>query len=988
MSDGRFISKSSPYLIGPRILARLLLLVLLIVLGNANAETFQNIVNITSQTTVRTSRSYFDRANQELRFTVTVTNKGTYPLRSPIVVTVSGLPSTVIFYSSDNLTDGTPCLNVSNYIPGGNLLQPGKTTTACQMGFRVIGALPRLTPRFSVWGHPQLAVTASASPTTGPIPLAVSFSANVTGGPVSLYEWDFTSDGTFDWSSSVSSNANYTYSSLGTFIATVRVTNSIGLTATATVVVSTQSALEAIPGATPIRGPAPLTVHFTTAGQDPGGTIVIFRWDFDGNGTWDTYDTVARDYNYTYNTRGTYHPVLFVQSSTGVTDTTSLTITVESNPPKASADMVPSNGQVPLTVQCLGSGTDSDGRIVLYEWDFDGDGVYDWSSTSSGNVSHTYTTIGTYNSVFRVTDNDGQTATATAATTVVRAGPPGSPSVTASANPTSGAAPLVVQLTGTATDPDNNIVRYEWDFESDGTYDWSSATNASTNHTYTKAGTHAATLRVTDATGLTGIDSVFIFVNLSTSLSISNNTVGFLSTNTSGMTAIASSQYDSSYPPSNAIDGNLDSLWWCGSGDTPPYGHNTFFEVTFSQLQKLSGLTIRFYDGYYRIYRGRIEIYNNTGTSVYSSEVVFPGDVSSFNMPGIENVLKIRIVALEVGYPDYFGIREFQVQSTPMPTDPDPSEPEPTGTNINTSISADTRVSVYIKDSQGNRIRTLVDNQPRLMGSYSDYWNCRTDGGLVANDGLYYAILAYQLEGVWQELDLTRTTGGTRSEFPFGSGCDTRDYFTDGYTFSPFNDEMMAMTFRLCTAQEVMAFIGPLWSGNDQDRTRTIVNRQAFPAGTNVIYWDGLNDQGEIAQAPSGDVLITGFWRYSLPDNAMYLTGGRPEVSNVSADTNYFSPFSEKCDPPCNGAGVLVSYTLSENVQYVELRVYSVTTSTLLRTLRVGGNVEAGQQTLFWDGKNNNNEYVDIGDYRVGLIAVDAQGNESLLRYTLVRTDY
>ncbi len=165
--------------------------------------------------------------------------------------------------------------------------------------------------------------------------------------------------------------------------------------------------LRAIPGANPTSGIAPLTVHFTTNGEDPAGTIQVFRWDFDGNGTWDTYDSVARDYNHTYNTAGTYNAILYVQSSTGMTATASITITVQSPPPVAIADVVPSNGPVPLNVQLFGTGTSTGGSIVFYEWDFDGDGTFDWSSTTSGNTTHTYENVGTYQAIFRVTDNMG-----------------------------------------------------------------------------------------------------------------------------------------------------------------------------------------------------------------------------------------------------------------------------------------------------------------------------------------------------------------------------------------------------------------------------------------------------------------------------------------------------------------------------------------------------------------------------------------------------
>ncbi len=47
--------------------------------------------------------------------------------------------------------------------------------------------------------------------------------------------------------------------------------------------------------------------------------------------------------------------------------------------------------------------------ITLYEWDFNGDGVYDWSSTTTGYVNHTYSEIRTYNVTLRVTDSNNLT---------------------------------------------------------------------------------------------------------------------------------------------------------------------------------------------------------------------------------------------------------------------------------------------------------------------------------------------------------------------------------------------------------------------------------------------------------------------------------------------------------------------------------------------------------------------------------------------------
>ncbi len=179
--------------------------------------------------------------------------------------------------------------------------------------------------------------------------------------------------------------------------------------------------------------------------------------------------------------------------------------------PIASASASPTSGIAPLGVAFTGTGTDANGTIVKYEWDFDGNGTYDWSSTISGNTTHTYSVAGTYNAKLRVTDNDNLIGTDSVTITVSPASQP--PTASASADPTSGTAPLEVAFTGTGTDSDGTIVKYEWDFDGDGTYDWSSATTGDTSYTYTEAATYKATLRVTDNDGLTDTDFVTITVS-------------------------------------------------------------------------------------------------------------------------------------------------------------------------------------------------------------------------------------------------------------------------------------------------------------------------------------------------------------------------------------------------------------------------------------------------------------------------------------------
>ncbi|MBU4032077.1 MAG: DUF4352 domain-containing protein [Candidatus Thermoplasmatota archaeon] len=79
--------------------------------------------------------------------------------------------------------------------------------------------------------------------------------------------------------------------------------------------------------------------------------------------------------------------------------------TISNKPPVANAgnDQTVNQGD---TMNFIGTGSDGDGTIIKYEWDFDGDGVYDWANTSTGSTTYKYNSEGSYTASLRVTDNN------------------------------------------------------------------------------------------------------------------------------------------------------------------------------------------------------------------------------------------------------------------------------------------------------------------------------------------------------------------------------------------------------------------------------------------------------------------------------------------------------------------------------------------------------------------------------------------------------
>lgn len=79
----------------------------------------------------------------------------------------------------------------------------------------------------------------------------------------------------------------------------------------------------------------------------------------------------------------------------------------------AQANAMPNQGWAPMTVYFSAFGSAStNGNIILYEWDLDGNGIYDTDITSSnGYTSYYYAKPGEYQVTLRVTDSSGQSAT-------------------------------------------------------------------------------------------------------------------------------------------------------------------------------------------------------------------------------------------------------------------------------------------------------------------------------------------------------------------------------------------------------------------------------------------------------------------------------------------------------------------------------------------------------------------------------------------------
>jgi serine protease AprX len=158
--------------------------------------------------------------------------------------------------------------------------------------------------------------------------------------------------------------------------------------------------------------------------------------------------------------------------------------------PVATASFAPNAPRPTEAVTFDGAGSsDADGDDLTYAWDF-GDG----KTATGATADHAFDATGAYDVTLTVTDSHGAKDTTTVPVTVVDNGTPTAVAKTTTAKPKA-KSPVAFDGTG-SSDPDGDAVTYTWTF-SDG----STATGATVEHVFAKAGKYTATLTVDDGLG-------------------------------------------------------------------------------------------------------------------------------------------------------------------------------------------------------------------------------------------------------------------------------------------------------------------------------------------------------------------------------------------------------------------------------------------------------------------------------------------------------
>ena len=231
---------------------------------------------------------------------------------------------------------------------------------------------------------------------------------------------------------------------------------------------------------------APIVVDGTVyVTQTEEGTVYAFDAD-DGTQEW-AYDS---DIRYLYATPVVEDGMLYYGGYKGFA-----ALGQGDDPPTADAGTsitTPEDAEI----QFDASKSTDDNGISTYSWDF-GDGA----AATGATATHSYSDSGEYTARVVVTDSSGQTDRETVSVTVTE----NSVLIADAGGNVTADEDTSVAFDASASESNEGIASYSWDFDGDGTED---ATGATPSHTFDDPGTYTVTVTLTDQEGNEATDTL------------------------------------------------------------------------------------------------------------------------------------------------------------------------------------------------------------------------------------------------------------------------------------------------------------------------------------------------------------------------------------------------------------------------------------------------------------------------------------------------
>ena len=324
----------------------------------------------------------------------------------------------------------------------------------------------------------------SVSPAQGPITQQITLSATVSDPASSVtpttYQWQQYTEAawqeipgattqTYQYSFSGTAGT-YQFRLAATGVGGTGYSNAVSYTAYDAPTVSS-------PSVTPTQGPLSQQLTLSATVSDPASSAAptTYQWQQYTESAWQEIPgATTATYQYSFSgTAGTYQFRLAATGVGGTAYSDAVTYTAYAAPVFSSTTVTPTSGQMPLTVSYSAAASDA----TTYQWQYRSGTSGNWQNLPAGaSGQYTFSSVGTYQMQVTATGIGGSTTSSPISITVE---PPVPVITSATVTPTSGAVPLTVQMSASAT----NSPTYEWQlWQNDG---WTTvATGATASYTF------------------------------------------------------------------------------------------------------------------------------------------------------------------------------------------------------------------------------------------------------------------------------------------------------------------------------------------------------------------------------------------------------------------------------------------------------------------------------------------------------------------------
>ncbi len=366
-----------------------------------------------------------------------------------------------------------------------------------------------------------------ASFTTWPVSIEADTLVHFDAGDsirASEFRWDFAGDGRFDNAWNSNSTPTHTFRALGNFETILEVRNSAGVIdrTTRTIFVTEEDNIPPVAKFT-MRNRTNSSLdsnsgilldefYFSANGStdaDGSNSKIKVRWDFTGDGIWDTTFSTTKTATHRFTATGEMNPVVEVFDELGGSAKISGKIQIVANTaPNSQFTVTPTSGTSTTNFKFSASGTEDDQtgtRNLEFRFDFDGDGIFDTEFTSSKTKYFKIAKTGNFTALVEVRDHANATSRATAQFRVAKIGAPIAAFV---ATPRVGTFATRFEFDAALSRSSGEVddkLKYRWDFdyrgENDSNFDtgWTSSTRKTQK--FKTAGAHSVRLLVKNSLG-------------------------------------------------------------------------------------------------------------------------------------------------------------------------------------------------------------------------------------------------------------------------------------------------------------------------------------------------------------------------------------------------------------------------------------------------------------------------------------------------------